>query len=232
MKLIGKIIAWIFGLFFGITLLLVVLYKYVPVCITPLMLIRSCEAIANHEKPRIERTWVALEDISPNMVRAVIASEDNLFLEHHGFSWEQMKIARREAQQGKRVRGASTISQQTAKNVFLPHHKSYVRKAVEAYLTVLIEWIWGKERIMEVYLNVIETGDGIYGVEAAAQTYFHKPAKRLNAAECARIAACLPNPRRYHVANPTPYILKRQQQILNLMPKMGRIDLSASRKNK
>lgn len=232
MKLIGKIIAWIFGLFFGITLLLVVLYKYVPVCITPLMLIRSCEAIANHEKPRIERTWVALEDISPNMVRAVIASEDNLFLEHHGFSWEQMKIARREAQQGKRVRGASTISQQTAKNVFLPHHKSYVRKAVEAYLTVLIEWIWGKERIMEVYLNIIETGDGIYGVEAAAQTYFHKPAKRLNAAECARIAACLPNPRRYHVANPTPYILKRQRQILNLMPKMGRIDFSEPRKNK
>lgn len=232
MKLVGKILAWIFGLFFGITLFLVILYKYVPVHVTPLMLIRSCEAIAKHEKPHIERTWVALEDISPDMVRAVIASEDNLFLKHHGFSWEQMKIARREALQGKRVRGASTISQQTAKNVFLPHHKSYVRKAVEAYLTVLIEWIWGKERIMEVYLNIIETGDGIYGVEAAAQTYFHKPAKRLNAAECARIAACLPNPRRYHVANPTPYILKRQRQILNLMPKMGRIDFSEPRKNK
>lgn len=225
MKLIRKIFLWFIGLFFGITLFFVVLYKYVPVYVTPLMVIRSCNAIFDGKKPVNHKTWVPIEQISPQLVRAVIASEDNLFAKHNGFAWKQIQKARKEAAQGKRVRGASTISQQTAKNVFLPHHKSYIRKALEAYFTVLIEWIWGKERIMEVYLNVIEMGDGIYGAEAAAKYHFGTTAAQLTAAQSARIAACLPNPRRFNAGNPSPYILKRQQQIMVLMPKMGKIEL-------
>ena len=153
------------------------------------------------------------------------SSEDNLFLDHNGFDIEQIQKARDEAEKGKRVRGASTISQQTAKNVFLLPTKSYIRKGIEAYFTLLIEWIWGKERIMEVYLNSIEMGDGIYGAEAVAQAHFKKPAARLSAGEAALIAASLPNPRKFNSGKPSPYMLKRQGQILSLMGKLIKIQM-------
>ena len=203
----------------------VILYKFVPVYYTPLMLQRKIENIGVANKHSAVKEWVPYEDISPSLTRAVISSEDNLFQTHSGFSFDMMQKAWNDIQKGKRFRGGSTISQQTAKNVFLFPVKSYVRKAYEAYLTFLIENIWGKKRIMEVYLNVIEMGDGIYGAEAAAKTFFNKRAKDLNPQQCALIAACLPNPLIYHVNRPSNYILKRQAKIIALMPKMGKIEL-------
>lgn len=215
---------------FVLSIGVVVLYKYVPVNYTPLMLIRSCEALKNGKKVERHHQWTPIEQISPHMVRAVMASEDNLFLRHHGFSIKQIKLAIEEKQSGKRIRGGSTISQQTAKNTFLTPSKTYIRKAFEAYFTVLIELIWGKERIMEVYLNIIEMGDGIYGISAASEIYFHTTPARLNPAQSALIAVCLPNPRVMSPKNPSNYVRKRQRQILNLMPKLGKIDLQNPQK--
>ena len=152
----------------------------------------------------------------------MIASEDNLFAEHNGFDWREMKKAIDDhREKGKKLRGASTISQQTAKNVFLFPSKSFVRKAFEAYFTVLIEWIWGKERILEVYLNVAEMGKGIYGAEAAAQELFNKKASDLTRRESSLLAACLPNPIQRHAENPSAYISKRAGQIRTLIPKIA-----------
>ena len=203
----------------------VVLYKFVPVYYTPLMLQRYVENIGVANKQSSFKEWVPYEQISPALTRAVISSEDNLFQKHNGFSFDMIQKAWDDIQKGKRFRGGSTISQQTAKNVFLFPIKSYVRKAYEAYLTLLIEGIWGKRRIMEVYLNVIEMGDGVYGAEAAAKMFFNRKAKDLNDQQCALIAACLPNPLIYHVNKPSNYILKRQAKIISLMPKMGKIEL-------
>ena len=166
-----------------------------------------------------------LKQIAQPLVQAVVASEDNLFLDHDGFDMIQIQKARADAEKGKRVRGASTISQQTAKNVFLWPGRTYLRKGIEAYFTVLIEWIWGKERIMEVYLNSIEMGDGIYGAEAVAQAHFKKPAYKLTKAEAALIAATLPNPRKFNSAKPSPYMLKRQTKIMSLMGKLLKIEM-------
>ena len=210
---------------FMMSIAVVVLYKYVPVHYTPLMLIRSCEALKNGKKVERHQKWTSIEQISPNMVRAVMASADNLFLQHKGFSLKQIQLAIKEKQSGKRTRGGSTISQQTAKNAFLTPSKTYLRKALEAYFTVLIEIIWGKERIMEVYLNIIEMGDGIYGIAAASEIYFHTTPKRLTTSQAALIAVCLPNPRRMSPEHPSSYVKKRQTQILKLMPKLGKIDL-------
>lgn len=204
---------------------LVVLYKFVPVYYTPLMLQRKIENIGVANAPAAKHNWVPYEQISPSLARAVISSEDNLFQKHNGFCFDMIQKAWDDIQKGKRFRGGSTISQQTAKNVFLFPVKSYVRKAYEAYLTLLIENIWGKKRIMEVYLNVIEMGNGIYGAEAAANEFFNRKAKDLNPQQCALIAACLPNPLIYNVKRPSKYILGRQAKILSLMPKMGKIDL-------
>ena len=161
-----------------------------------------------------------LKQIAQPLAQAVVASEDNLFLDHDGFDMIQIQKARADAEKGKRVRGASTISQQTAKNVFLWPGRTYLRKGIEAYFTVLIEWIWGKERIMEVYLNSIEMGDGIYGAEAV-----QKPAYKLTKAEAALIAATLPNPRKFNSAKPSPYMLKRQTKIMSLMGKLLKIKM-------
>lgn len=206
---------------------IVVLYRYIPVRYTPLMLIRTIEAKKAGKDFHIHKEWVPIEQISPHMVRAVMASEDNLFLKHSGFSMKQIKLAIAEKQSGRRTRGGSTITQQTAKNVFLTPSKTYFRKAVEAYFTLLIEFVWGKERIMEVYLNVIEMGDGVFGVSAAAECYFHTSPSNLTKQQAALIAVCLPNPRRMSPANPSNYVRKRQAQILNLMPKLGKIDLNS-----
>jgi monofunctional glycosyltransferase len=211
-------------LFILITVGWTIILRYVPVFVTPLMLIRSVEAIAAGNSPKNSKKWVSIEKISPHMYQAVVASEDNLFLEHHGFSFQDMKKAWEHNQQGKRIRGGSTISQQTAKNVFLWNKRSYFRKGLEAYFTVLIELFWSKERIMEVYLNVIETGDGIYGVEAASLEYFGKNTSDLSRSQAALIAVCLPNPRRFSPARPSPYIQRRKNQILYLMNQIQRVN--------
>lgn len=214
------------SLFFLLTVGEVLLYKYVPVRRTPLMVIRQVEARRAGTSLTVRKQWVTLDNISPELVRAVMASEDNLFLVHNGFSEQGLRNAVQEKINTGVVRhGGSTISQQTAKNVFCTPRRTYLRKAFEAYFTVLIELLWDKRRIMEVYLNVIEMGDGIFGAEAASLYYFHHSAARLNRAESALLAVCLPNPHRLSVAHPSAYVQRRQAQIMALMPKLGKIDL-------
>jgi len=165
--------------------------------------------------------WVALERISPHAALAVIASEDQQFPFHAGFDVDSIRQAVRASERGKRLRGASTISQQVAKNLFLWPGRSLARKGLEAWFTVLIETLWPKERILEMYLNIVELGRGIYGVEAAAQSYFHRPAARLTREQAALLAAVLPNPRRMHPSRPSAYVLARQDWILNQMRLLG-----------
>jgi monofunctional biosynthetic peptidoglycan transglycosylase len=223
MKFIRRIFIWCRNLFFlwmAFSLAMVIVYKYVPVYYTPLMFIRLYE-----DGGSIEHHWTPVKQIAQPMIQAVVASEDNRFMQHHGFDSEQIRSALKEARKGRRLRGASTISQQTAKNVFLWPARSYFRKALEMYFTLLIEWIWGKERIMEVYLNSIETGAGIYGVEAAARTYFGKQAYELTREECAMTAAVLPDPRHRNPAQLTDYLRGRQRQILSLMRKTETVNM-------
>ena len=230
-----RLVQWIRNLLlliFILSLFLILLYKYIPVCYTPLMLTRSIEQLMENRKIRIARQWVPLSEISPYLVQAVIASEDNLFLVHAGFDFEQIEITQQEATKGRRLRGASTISQQTAKNVFLFPTRSRIRKGFEAYFTVLIEFVWGKERIMEVYLNSIETGTGIFGAQAVAKAYFNTTAADLTVSEAALIAASLPNPSEFNLEKPSAYLLRRQAKITSLMSKMMPIDFDKSNKKK
>ncbi len=194
------------------TLLWVTVYAFLPVPGTPLMLIKKF-----NEGIPINHSWTPIEKIAPDMAIAVISSEDSHFTQHNGFDWEQIKKAREEAKKGKRVRGASTISQQTAKNVFLWNSRTWTRKGLEAYFTVLIEFIWGKERIMEVYLNSIEMGKGLYGIAAVSKEHFNKTPDKLTRAECALIAATLPNPILYSSKKPTKFVKSRQKKILSEM---------------
>ena len=195
----------------------VVLYRYVPVPITPLM-VRNAIGDAIEGKPiRMRHDWVPLTEMSPHLKSAVIASEDQRFYSHDGFDWKEISNAIEERRAGKRKRGGSTISQQTAKNVYTFCTSTWARKGIETYYTLLIEWIWPKERILEVYLNSIEMGPGIYGAEAVAREHFGKPAAKLTRAECALIAATLPNPKRYSSKTPSQYMRKRQRDILNQM---------------
>ena len=221
---LGRLVRNLVIMFFAISIGWVVLARFVPVYVTPLMFIRTVEALAAGEAPRNTKDWVSIDKISHNMVQAVVASEDNLFMQHHGFSVTDIEKAIKHNKKGKRIRGGSTISQQTAKNVFLWPKRSYLRKGLEAYFTVLIELFWSKERIMEVYLNVIEMGDGVYGVQAAAQTYFNKDALQLTKSQSALIAACLPNPRKYSASNPSSYIQRRKSKIVSLMGKIEQVD--------
>ncbi len=191
----------------------VILLRFVPVWGTPLMLIRYFQSDSKKSYHHQYR-WVDLKLVSPSMAKAVIAAEDSRFYEHNGFDFEAIEKAIQYNKKHHNKKGASTISQQTAKNVFLWPHRSWLRKGMEAYFTVLIEWTWPKERILEIYLNVVELGHGVYGVEAAAQKFFHKSAARLTNAEAALLAAVLPNPRRFQVQHPTGYILNRRGRIL------------------
>ena len=221
MKKLQKLLQWIVLLFFGSTIFFVVLYRFVPVPLTPLMIIRCAQQVSRGEKIRLKHHWVPLEEMSKYLPVAVMASEDQRFLQHHGFDVVEIQNAIEERQSGKRLRGGSTISQQTAKNVFLWPKSSWVRKGFEAYFTVLIELCWNKERIMEVYLNSIEMGDGIYGAEAVAQQHFSRPAKKLSPANCALVAATLPNPLKYSSKNPSRHVLKRQTAIMRQMKHIG-----------
>ncbi|GAB6982541.1 monofunctional biosynthetic peptidoglycan transglycosylase [Prevotella dentasini] len=214
MKKISRIIRWTSALLFAASILAVVVYRFIPVYFTPLMISRCFEQIGRGEEVKLYHDWISLDEMPKSMPVAVIASEDQRFLKHHGFDYEAIEQAAKEhLEGGKKLRGGSTISQQTAKNVFLWQGRSWVRKGLEAYFTFLIEAMWSKQRIMEVYLNSIEMGDGIYGVQACAEENFGLDAKNLSRADCALIAATLPNPRRFSSKNPGPYMRKRLRQI-------------------
>ena len=217
MRIVKKIIRWVVALFFGTTILAVVILRFLPVYITPLMVIRLVEQAADGRDLCLKHQWVALEDISPSLPVAVMASEDQRFLKHHGFDFKAIEKAAENNAEGKSMRGGSTISQQTAKNVFLWPGRSWLRKGLEAYFTVLIELVWSKQRIMEVYLNSIEMGDGIYGAEAVAQENFGCSAADLTRSDCALIAATLPNPRKFSSKTPSEYMVKRKFQIMSQM---------------
>lgn len=221
MKKVWKLLRVLLLLFFGSSIGAVILFRFVPVPVTPLMIIRAVNPQGTDTQKERERhwqhQWVSYDAISPWMPRAVVASEDGRFYEHHGFDFKEIQNAIDEGKAGKRQRGASTISQQTAKNVFLWPGHSWVRKGLEAYFTVLIELFWSKERIMEVYLNSIEMGAGIYGVEAASQHYFGCTAKELSKPRAALIALCLPSPLKRDPAHPSSYMRRRQRTIMRYM---------------
>jgi len=219
-KFILRLILWLFAF----SIVVVIFFKWVPVPITPLMLIRNIEQLQDDKKLVLKHDWVPIEAISKNLQLAVICSEDQNFLAHNGFDMEAIEKAVKHNKKGKRIRGASSISQQTAKNVFLWPQRSWFRKGLEVYFTFLIELFWSKERIMEVYLNSIEMGNGIYGVEAASQFWFKKPAIKLNRNEAAAIAAILPNPLRYRANPATNYIQGRKNWIVRQMNFFGPLD--------
>lgn len=225
--MIKKIFRWIWKAmlwFFGLSILSVIIFKWVPIPFTPLMVIRIIEFKSDNQDAIYSHDWVPLEEISPILQKAVIASEDGNFLKHSGFDFEAMQKAFKNNQKGRKLKGGSTISQQTAKNVFLWQGRSYVRKGLEAYFTVLIELIWGKERIMEVYLNSIEMGNGVYGAQEAARHWYRTDAKNLTKREAAGIAAILPNPRKYKATNSSSYIERRKDRIMRVMRHVGKIE--------
>ncbi|MCX6271642.1 MAG: monofunctional biosynthetic peptidoglycan transglycosylase [Bacteroidetes bacterium] len=223
-KKIWKIIRWAMILFFGSSVFFTILYRFIPPPLTPLMVIRVFQQLTNGESVTLQKYWMPLDKISNNLEQAVVTSEDNEFLDHYGFDFEAIKKAQEYNANHKKTKGASTISQQTAKNVFLWPQRSWIRKGLEVYFTGLIELLWGKRRIMEVYLNVIEMGDGIYGAEMASQKYFNKPAGKLTKVEAALLAAILPNPRLYSAVKPSPYIQRKQLWILNHMNKVDKVN--------
>ena len=218
-RLIKNTLKWIVAAFFASTILSVVALRFIPVYVTPLMFIRSYQQLTGDDEFKWCHTWVPLKKMSPSLPVAVIASEDAKFLSHHGFDYQAIEHAakRNREHPEKRKLGASTISQQTAKNVFLWPGRSWVRKGFEVYFTTLIEMMWSKERIMEVYLNSIEMGPGIYGAQAVAEEHFDTDASELSRAQCALIAATLPNPRKFSSKHPSAYMLKRQARILREM---------------
>ena len=219
-KIAGKTIL----IFIAVSVFWVILLRFCPVFFTPVMLKNSFTQLFNGESMKIEHRWVPIDKISPQMTIAAVASEDNLFMKHNGISFTDIEKVMDERKKGKRFRGGSTISQQTAKNVFTFGTRTWVRKGFEAYFTFLIEFFWTKERIMEVYLNSIEYGKGVFGIEAAAQKFFKIPAQKLSRSQAALLAAVLPNPKRYNAQQPGTYLKKRQAQIIALMPKMGKIE--------
>jgi monofunctional biosynthetic peptidoglycan transglycosylase len=219
-RFLFKVLLW----FFGLSLFFVVFFKFVPVPFTPLMVIRAIENKAAGKEVFFSHDWEPIENISMNLQKAVIASEDGTFLKHNGFDFVAMQKAYKSNERGRRIKGGSTISQQTAKNVFLWQGRSYLRKGLEAYFTVLIEVIWGKERIMEVYLNSIEMGNGVYGAQAAAEHWYRKDASSLTPMQAAGIAAILPNPRKYSATSSSSYINRRKAKIVRVMRTVGKID--------
>jgi monofunctional glycosyltransferase len=207
--------------FFGISIALVILLKFVPIWLTPTMLDRKFSAISDGEDSEIHYNWTPFDEISKEGALSVVAAEDQFFPEHIGFDFKAMNTAFQGNLKGKKLKGASTLSQQVAKNVFLWQGRSYIRKGLEAYFTLLIELIWGKKRILEVYLNVAETGKMTFGYEEAAQKYFGHSASSLTRAEASKIAAILPSPNRYSVTNPSNYVARRSNFIARQMRALG-----------
>jgi monofunctional biosynthetic peptidoglycan transglycosylase len=216
----GKVLIW----FFLATIFWVLAYRFINPPITVLMVLRNSERKDEGKPAKIKKEWVDFEEISDNMKRAAVSAEDQLFLSHMGFDIKAIEKAYANNANHKKVKGGSTISQQTAKNVFLWPGRSWIRKGFEAYFTLLIEVLWSKERILEVYLNVIEMGDGIYGAEAAAQAYYHKSCRKMSRSEAALIAACFPNPRRWTPKKASSYIRHRQYLIMRNMKRLGPLD--------
>ena len=199
----------------------VLLFRWVPVPRTALMTARALESWSSGKgRPQVH-AWVPLEEIAPSLGLAVLAAEDQNFAEHFGFDWQAIEKALAHNEKSRRKRGASTVTQQTAKNLFLWEGRTWVRKGFEVWFTFLLELEWSKRRILEVYLNSVEFGDGVFGAEAAARTFFRKPAKRLSPQESALLAAVLPSPRRFHADAPSDYVRGRQAWILEQMRMMG-----------
>tara|TARA_R110002050_G_scaffold243115_1_gene379482 strand:+ start:7548 stop:8258 length:711 start_codon:yes stop_codon:yes gene_type:complete len=221
-KFFRKCFLW----FFIISIGLVVVFKWVQIPVTPLMVIRSIQQKANSKDFVWKHEWKSIDNISKHLQLAVICSEDQNFLSHNGFDMIAIEKAIKYNKKGKRTRGASTISQQTVKNIFLWPHRSWFRKGLEVYFTFLIETIWSKERILEVYLNSIEMGNGVYGAEAAAQYWFKKPASKLSSNEASAIASILPNPLKYRVNPASSYIQKRKEWIVRQMGYFGTLDFN------
>jgi len=212
-------------IFFIFTFSGVLFYRFLPIPFTPLMYQRVFEQAFSGKKVSIRHAWVPIGKISPNMILAAVAAEDNNFVNHYGIDFEAIEKAYQYNRRGRHIRGASTITQQTCKNVYLWIGRNYIRKGLEVYFTFLVETFWSKKRIMEVYLNSIEMGNGIYGIEAASQIYFHKPAAKLTRSEAALIAAAFPNPRKRNPAAPTSYLKNRQQRVLSIMNKIREVNL-------
>lgn len=205
--------------FVVLSVLGVIVFKFINFPATPIMGIRIVEGAFDGKMIGVEKDWESWDNISKNFYRAVVSAEDARFMQHSGIDWKAVEAAQKynERHKGKKKRGASTITMQTAKNAFLWHGRNYVRKGLEAYFTILIETIWGKKRILEVYANIVEFGEGLYGVEAAAQKYFKKPASKLTKREAALLAAILPNPRLWNPARPTAYLNKRANWVMARM---------------
>ncbi len=210
-----------FGLLVAASFTITPALRWIPPAVTAVQVERRIEALVAGRAYHPVHRWVGWNRISPYAPLAVIAAEDQRFAVHHGFDVEAIEKAIDEHDRGRRLRGASTISQQVAKNLFLWSGRSFLRKGLEAYFTVLIELTWSKRRILEVYLNNVEFGDGVFGVEAASQRYFHKPAARLRPEDAALLAAVLPNPIRFHVDRPSAYVEQRRQWILEQMTQLG-----------
>ena len=224
LKLTLRFLKLFFILYFAITIFWVLLYRWVNPPVTLLMIERGFERKSDGKDWKIDKPWVDFDDIADPMKRAAVAAEDQRFLDHFGFDFKAMERAIDKNQHSHKLIGGSTISQQTAKNVFLWPGRSYIRKGFEAYFTILEELFWSKKRIMEVYLNEIEMGDGIYGVQAASQAYFHKDAKDLSKYQAAAIASIFPDPLKWSPTNPSNYVHHRQYLILKNMRRLGPLD--------
>ncbi|MFA6246270.1 MAG: monofunctional biosynthetic peptidoglycan transglycosylase [Mucilaginibacter sp.] len=223
-RLLLRVVKLIAIVFVAASLFGVLLFKFVNPPFTWLMIQRGFERKADGKDWKIDKKWVDFDQIADPMKRAAVAAEDQSFLENHGFDFKAIERAIQKNAKSKKLIGGSTITQQTAKNVFLYPGRSIVRKGFEAWFTILIEAFWGKKRIMEVYLNVIEMGDGIYGIEAASQAYFHKPASQLTKRQSAAIAVIFPNPLRWSATNPTRYLRHRQYLIMKNMRRLGPLE--------
>jgi len=220
-----KIATTILVIFISLSIFSVILFRFVQPPITPLMIIRYISNNSKNQERKLEKEWVGIEKISPDMILATVAAEDNKFTEHFGIDWEAIQKAKQINKYSPVKHGASTITQQTAKNLFLIPSRTYLRKGFEVYFTFLLEVFWSKKRIMEVYLNIVELGDGVYGIEAASQKYFHKPAIKLTKRESALIVAALPSPRKRNPSRPNAYMYYYQGRVLDLMQKIGKVEL-------
>jgi monofunctional biosynthetic peptidoglycan transglycosylase len=214
----------LFVLGFQFTFLFIIFYRVIPVPITPLHIERLVEQSFSERPLRLSKTWKSIDYVSDKFCLAVMTAEDVKFIQHYGFDFEQIQNSIEHTfKKGKKLRGASTITQQTAKNLFFTPTRSWIRKVPEVFITICLEALWTKKRILEVYVNIIEMGEGIYGIEAASQNYFHKSSSNLSSRESALIASCLPNPRKWTPDKPTNFINRKAGIVQHYMPYIGKL---------
>jgi monofunctional biosynthetic peptidoglycan transglycosylase len=227
-KKIWQLLLMFILLGFQVTIFFVILYRVMPVPVTPLHLVRVYEQIRDGKNIKLSKEWKSIDYVSDKFCLAVITAEDVKFIQHYGFDFEQIQNSiERGLKRGKKLRGASTISQQTAKNLFFTPKRSWIRKVPEVIITISLELLWTKKRILEVYINIIEMGNGIYGIEAASQHYFKKSSTKLTSHESALIAACLPNPRKWNPKRPSSYIQRKASGIQRFMHHIGELPWKA-----